>query len=70
MRKIIILLIATLLPAGAYAADTDTGSPTLTKKEQRRTLRGYKGFVEIRIIRFRTSRFFRNHIAFISRRSM
>ena len=47
MKKLIILFIAVLLPAGAYAADTDTGSPTLTKKEQRRTLRGYKGFVEL-----------------------
>ncbi len=48
MKKLIILFIlAMLLPAGVYAADTDTGSPTLTKKEQRRTLRGYKGFVEL-----------------------
>ena len=47
MKKLIVLLIAVLLPAGAYAADTDTGSPTLTKKEQRRTLRGYKAFVDV-----------------------
>ena len=45
MKKLIVLLIAVLLPAGAYAADSD--SPPLTKKEQRRTLRGYKGFVEV-----------------------
>lgn len=47
MKKLIVLLIAVLLPIVATAADTDTGSPTLTKKEQRRTLRGYKGFVEL-----------------------
>ena len=47
MKKFIILILAVLLPAGAYAADTDSGSPPLTKKEQRRTLRGYKGFVEL-----------------------
>ena len=47
MRKLIILILAMLLPAGAYAADTATDSPPLTKKEQRRTLRGYKGFVEL-----------------------
>ena len=35
MKKLIILFIAALLSTGAYAADTDTGSPTLTKKEQR-----------------------------------
>ena len=47
MKKFIILILAALLPVVATAADTDTGSPTLTKKEQRRTLRGYKGFVEL-----------------------
>ncbi len=47
MRKIIILLIATLLSAGAYATDTSSDNTPLTKKEQRRTLRGYKGFVEL-----------------------
>ncbi len=47
MKKFIILILAVLLPAGAYAADTDSGSPPLTKKEQRRTLRGYKGFVQL-----------------------
>ena len=48
MKKLIILFIlAVLLSAGAYAADTASGSPPLTKKEQRRTLRGYKGFVEL-----------------------
>ena len=46
MKKLIILFIAVLLPAGVYAADTVSDSPPLTKKEQRRTLRGYKGFVE------------------------
>ena len=46
MKKLIILFIAVLLPVVATAADTDSGSPPLTKKEQRRTLRGYKGFVE------------------------
>lgn len=45
MKKLIVLLIAVLLPAGAYAADSD--SPPLSKKEQRHTLRGYKGFVEL-----------------------
>ena len=47
MRKLIILILAVLLPAMAYAADTVSDSPPLTKKEQRRTLRGYKGFVEL-----------------------
>lgn len=47
MKKLIILFIAALLSTGAYAADTASGSPPLTKKEQRRTLRGYKGFVEV-----------------------
>ena len=47
MRKFIILILAVLLSAGAYAADIASGSPPLTKKEQRRTLRGYKGFVEV-----------------------
>ena len=47
MKKLIILFIAALLSTGAYAADTASGSPPLTKKEQRRTLRGYKGFVEL-----------------------
>ena len=47
MRKFIILILAVLLPAGMYATDTAPGSPQLTKKEQRRTLRGYKGFVEL-----------------------
>ena len=46
MRKFIIMILAVLLPAGIYAADTTPDSPPLTKKEQRRTLRGYKGFVE------------------------
>ena len=44
MKKLIILFIAVLLPVVATAADTVSDSPTLTKKEQRRTLRGYKGF--------------------------
>ena len=43
MRKLIILILAALLPVVATAADTGSGSPPLTKKEQRRTLRGYKG---------------------------
>ena len=47
MRKFIIMILAVLLPAGMYATDTAPGSPQLTKKEQRRTLRGYKGFVEL-----------------------
>ena len=47
MRKFIILILAALLPAVATAADTGSDSPPLTKKEQRRTLRGYKGFVEL-----------------------
>ena len=47
MKKLIILLIAALLPIVATAADTVSDSPPLTKKEQRRTLRGYKGFVEL-----------------------
>ena len=47
MKRLIILFIALLLSAGAYAADTSNDSPPLTKKEQRRTLRGYKGFVEV-----------------------
>ena len=47
MKKLIILLIAALLPIVATAADTASDSPPLTKKEQRRTLRGYKGFVEL-----------------------
>ena len=47
MKKLIILFIAALLSTGAYAADTANDSPPLSKKEQRRTLRGYKGFVEI-----------------------
>ena len=39
MKKLIILFIAVLLPVVATAADTDSsGSPPLTKKEQRRTL--------------------------------
>ena len=42
MKKLIILFIAALLPVVATAADTGSGSPPLTKKEQRRTLRGYK----------------------------
>ena len=46
MKRLLLLLIALLLSAGAYAADTGSDSPPLTKKEQRRTLRGYKGFVE------------------------
>lgn len=46
MRKFIILILAVLLSAGAYAADTDTGSPTLTKKEQRRTLRGFRCYID------------------------
>ncbi len=51
MRKTIILFLAVLLSVGAYAADNNTtagsDSQALTKKEQRRTLRGYKGFVEL-----------------------
>ena len=47
MKKLIILFIAALLPVVATAADTVSDSPPLTKKEQRRTLRGYKGFVEL-----------------------
>ena len=48
MKKLIILILAALLPIVATAADTDSSdSPPLTKKEQRRTLRGYKGFVEV-----------------------
>ena len=48
MKKLIILFIlAVLLPAGVYAASNGSDSPPLTKKEQRRTLRGYKGFVEL-----------------------
>ena len=47
MRKFIIMILAALLPVVATAADTGSGSPPLTKKEQRRTLRGYKGFVEL-----------------------
>jgi len=47
MKKLIILFIAALLSTGAYAADTASGSPPLTNKEQRCTLRGYKGFVEL-----------------------
>ena len=47
MKKLIILFIAALLSTGAYAADTANDSPPLSKKEQRRTLRGYKGFVDI-----------------------
>ena len=36
------------MPAVATATDTAVSdSPPLTKKEQRRTLRGYKGFVEL-----------------------
>ena len=54
MRKTIILFLAVLLSVGAYAADNNTtagsDSQALTKKEQRRTLRRYKGFVEIGII--------------------
>ena len=46
MKKLIILLIAALLPIVATAADTVSDNSPLTKKEQRRTLRGYKGFVE------------------------
>ena len=51
MRKAIVLFLAVLLSVGAYAADNNTtagsDSQALTKKEQRRTMRGYKGFVEI-----------------------
>lgn len=48
MKKLIILFIlAALLPIVVTAADTDSDSPPLTKKKQRRTLRGYKGFVEL-----------------------
>ena len=47
MKRLIILFIAALLSAGTYAADTANDNPPLTKKEQRRTLRGYKGFVEV-----------------------
>ena len=47
MKKLIVLLIAALLPVVAADADTGSGSPPLTQKEQRRTLRGYKGFVEL-----------------------
>ncbi len=52
MKKIIVLFLAVVLfSVGAYAADSNVkigndGQP-LTKKEQRRTLRGYKGFVEL-----------------------
>ena len=34
MKKLIILFIAALLPVVATAADTGSGSPPLTKKEQ------------------------------------
>ncbi len=47
MKKFIILILAALLPVVATATDTAPVSPQLTKKEQRRTLRGYKGFVEV-----------------------
>ena len=47
MKKLIILFIAVLLPVVATAADTVSDNSPLTKKEQRRTLRGYKGFVEL-----------------------
>ena len=51
MKKTIILFLAVLLSVGAYAADSNvkigSDSQALTKKEQHRTLRGYKGFVEL-----------------------
>ena len=46
MKKLIILILAVLLPAGVYAADTVSDSPPLTKKEQRRTLRGFRCYID------------------------
>lgn len=48
MRKIIILLIATLLSAGAYAADIgNMNGEKVAKLIARNTMRGYHGFVEL-----------------------
>ena len=47
MKKLIILILAALLPIVATAADTDSSdSPSLTKKEQRRTLRGFRCYID------------------------
>ena len=46
MKKLIILILAVLLPVVATAADTGTDSPPLTKKEQRRTLRGFRCYID------------------------
>lgn len=48
MEKIIILLIAALLPVGVTAADTNQmDSEEIAKLIARNTMRGYHGFVEL-----------------------
>lgn len=48
MKKLIILFIAALLPAGAYAAGTgNMDGEKVAKLIARNTMRGYHGFVEL-----------------------